>query len=160
MKFNIKNLKRITTELLEKHKRDSVDLFRDKVLLSNEKYEKLFGTPFIKGEKAAPWKRGILVIKNGKYKISRMFYGGNSLGVSKEKFGLTTGSINQLNISDKDIKNDSSCITIEPAKPFIGKFIFYWEHPVDSVRIAFKGAFYYCLIGLSVTIFFGLLVFF
>lgn len=155
MKFPDKEIKRITTEMLSKENHDSYDMFRDKVLLTNEKFKELFGSKFLRDRNAAPWKRGIVILTNGDRKILRMFYGGNSFKLTKEQIGLTHGSLNQLGIGNK--KDAVYCIDMKPAKPFIGKFMFYWQHPVDQVRISFKGAFYYCAIALIASAVFSLL---
>ena len=124
----------------------------EEVGLRPGEYIKLFGRTFGEGHDSKPWKRGIVRVcgekkiqntETGRSEASRKiiillrFRGYSQEGATNDRaylhpltagrFGVTSGS-----------GSEGHDLWLESATPYWGRFLFYWNHPTDTVRAAFK----------------------
>jgi hypothetical protein len=132
--------------LREKQFKDlSSDSIRDKAFIISQNYEKIFKKKFIQDQFGLSSKKGIIRITYKNRSLYRRFYGGNSRNIKDEQIGLSLESIYNLFGNDSFNKQQ---VDIKPVKSLIGKFLFWWNHPVDATRVAFKAALYYTILSL------------
>ena len=65
-----------------------------------------------------------------------MFQGGNTSHVTSNQIALTVNSLMMLGIDTS--KAAGRTVMVTPATPYLGKFMFYWNHPIHMVRLTFK----------------------
>lgn len=110
----------------------------DQIGLYSAKYQELFGVSFRQGHKSKPDKRGIVKVKAVSDTSSSIVYlkflGASALGASNDKALVHPRTMDRLGF---DLEN-GGVIEIERTAPYWGRFLFYWSHPEDSLRAAFK----------------------
>ena len=124
----------------------------EEVGLHSGEYKKLFGRNFGEGHDSRPWKRGIVrvcgekKIKNtetGRSEASRKivillrFRGYNQGGATNEKAYLHSLTAARFGVTS-DLGSEDHDLWLESATPYWGRFLFYGNHPTDTVRAAFK----------------------
>jgi hypothetical protein len=119
------------------------------VLMQAAAYKQLFKRRFAQDDRAQPWKRGIVkmrpAIGNGSIRLlyrSAPIKGlGLEVAVAHDRTfdrlaALARGATSQDNHRDQETRGFESIATGEPRVS--GRFLFYWDHPDDQARAAFK----------------------
>ena len=124
----------------------------EEVGLHSGEYKKLFGRTFGEGHESKPWKRGIVRVcgekkiknteKEGseasrKIVILLRFRGYNQGGATNDRAYLHPLTAARFGVTS-DPGSEDHDLWLESATPYWGRFLFYWNHPTDTVRAAFK----------------------
>ena len=124
----------------------------EEVGLHPSEYKKLFGKTFGDGHDSKPWKRGIVrvcgekKVKNPgtkgdeayrKIALLLRFRGYNPSESTNESAYLHPLTASRLGVTS-DSGGEGHDLWLESAPPYWGRFLFYWNHPTDTVRAAFK----------------------
>lgn len=110
----------------------------DQIGLHSTLYGKLFGREFGKDQGGRPWKRGIVTVgfrseSERPRKVRLLFRGGALKGVDQDKCLIPTAARQLLGI---DQEGQEVVLRIEPQ--WYARFLFYWNHPENHARVAFK----------------------
>ena len=124
----------------------------EEVGLHSGEYKKLFGRTFGEGHESKPWKRGIVRVC-GEKKIKIPEKGGSEAsrkivillrfrGYSQGGAANVRAYFHPLTAARFGVTSDPGSedheLWLESATPYWGRFLFYWNHPTDTVRAAFK----------------------
>jgi hypothetical protein len=123
------------TELFETGKRVVQEF---EIGLHGGAYKKLFGKGFERGHKSQPHKRGIVnvsVEQDGKQRaVYLLFRGANALSITTTEALIHPRTLSRLGID----ATEQAHVTVSAAKPVVGRFLHYWQHPDNATRVAFK----------------------
>lgn len=127
-----------------RHKIDS-----DQIGLHSSLYRKLFGREFGKDHGGRPWKRGIVTVilrseTERPRKVRLLFRGGALKGVDQDKCLIPPVARQMLGIPQE---GQEVVLRIEPQ--WYSRLLFYWNHPENHARVAFKLGF----VALSIAVF-------
>ncbi|MFO1480121.1 MAG: hypothetical protein U1F40_07985 [Turneriella sp.] len=116
--------------------------------LINKKYKEIFGEGRNRDQDGLPWKCGVLKLSYGPRTIYRLFAGGQHLKLDQHKVGLTQLSINALNFNHPENAGNGYFLKVRKAPPVVGRFLLYWQHPDNAVRVAFKAAIWLTIVSI------------
>lgn len=119
-------------------KREKFTLDQDVIGLQPNMYRNLFGKQFNSDHDSKPWLRGIVrverTVPHGRIRSIRLrFRGTTGIGVDQTVCILPRNARQQLGIT----RADDQVELFAEWQPW-SRFWFYWNHPLDANRVAFK----------------------
>lgn len=114
----------------------------DKVVLENGWYQKLTGEKIGDIQAGAPWNRRVIRVERkgraGFRTVRLLFWGGNSAKFNQQMIGLGNAALHALAVRP----GDEVELTLSAAEGVFNqsfdKVLFWWYHPNDTARVAFK----------------------
>ena len=113
----------------------------NEILLHSSIYSKLFGQRHGRDERGAPWKRGIVSVRfNEGAELLLLFRSIGLPGLHGQTALVHPTTFVRLQHLGNNVKISQDSIETElgPATYCIGRIRYYWSHPEDQARIAFK----------------------
>lgn len=116
----------------------SEDITEESIGLHQKLYKKFRGQPY-KIDGYSPKKRLILKIvaegESGKHIVLYRAF----RGVNQSAEVVSVGPQTYLALQSVYSEDDSKVIvSITPTRQHLGRFIYYWNHPIDAARVSFK----------------------
>jgi hypothetical protein len=126
-----------------------LQLREHEVLMHASAYKALFERRFIRDDRARPWKRGIVKLRGpgGSESVRLLYRSAPAKGLGSEVAVVHDRTLDRLTALvggalSSDARDDSSTIgfaLVATGEPQLsGRFLFYWDHPDDQARAAFK----------------------
>lgn len=131
------------------HKCEEVAVREHEVLMHASSYELLFKRTFTRDDRAQPWKRGIVKLgcANGVGAVRLLYRSAPVKGLDAGIAVVHDRTLNRLAalvegaVGEGD-RGDSSTgglrVMATGESQISGRFLFYWDHPDDQARAAFK----------------------
>ena len=123
----------------------------NEILLHSSMYSKLFGQRHGRDERSAPWNRGIVSVRlNGGSELLLLFRSMGLQGLDGRTALVHPTTFVRLQHLGNNVDISQGCTEAEiyPATYCIGRIRYYWSHPEDQARIAFKLGFCGVIFGL------------
>ncbi|KAA6183936.1 hypothetical protein F2Q65_14105 [Thiohalocapsa marina] len=128
----------ITLHTMQIDKDDHLCLDPDQIGLQPGLYARLFGRRFGADDRGQPWRRGIVRVSyrrpgEATRSVRLLFRGVSIEGLTQNQCLLPGRACQQLGLG-----NESAEIHVSVEPRAWSRFWFYWSHPVDATRVAFK----------------------